>query len=61
MTSDTCAALDAGALERLGDGDLAQLMGRQAGERPVEGADRRARRADDDDIVLHVETPFVSG
>ena len=58
MTSDTCGAFDAGALERLADGDLAQFVGRQARERPVEGADRRARRADDDDIVLHVETPF---
>ena len=30
MTSDTCAAFDAGALERLLDRDLAELMGRQA-------------------------------
>ena len=49
------AALDAGALERLLDRDLAQFMGRQAGKRPVERADRRAGRADDDDIVFHCE------
>ena len=53
MTSETSPALDAGALERLLDGDLAQLVRRQAAECPVEGADRRARGADDDDVVLH--------
>jgi hypothetical protein len=52
-------AFDAGALERLADGDLAQFMGRQACEGPVEGAHGRAHRADDDDIVFHVETPFL--
>jgi hypothetical protein len=26
---------------------------------PVEGADRRAGRSDDDDIVFHVITPFA--
>ena len=49
------AALDAGALERLLDRDLAQLMGRKAAKRPVEGANRRAGGADDDDVVLHRE------
>ena len=57
MTSDTFGALDAGALERLLDGDLAQFVGRQTGECPVEGADRRPRGADDDDVVLHGNTP----
>ena len=61
MTSETCAALDAGALERRLDGDLAQLMGRQGRKRPVEGSDRRARGADDDDVVLHWKSPFVAG
>ena len=50
--------LDAGALERLLDGDLAQVVGWQRGKRPVEGPDRRTGRADDDDIVFHVVTPF---
>ena len=27
-------------------------------KRAVEGADRRARRADDDDVVLHVKSPL---
>ena len=57
MTSETSAALDAGALERLLDGDLAQFVGRQAGKRAVERADRRAGGADDDDVVFHAETP----
>ena len=45
--------LDAGALQRLLDRHLAQFVGRQAAKRAVEGADRRARGADDDDVVLH--------
>src|SRR5262245_38734933 len=55
------AALDAGALERFLDRDLAQLMGHQVGKGPVEGPDRCAGRADDDDIVLHLVAPSVSG
>ena len=51
------AALDAGALERLGDGDLPEFVRRQGGKRPVERADGRAGSADDDDIVLHWFTP----
>ncbi len=51
------ATLDASALERLFDGRLAQFVGRQVRERAVEGPDRRAGRADDDDIVLHFMTP----
>ena len=51
-------ALDAGALERLLDGNLAQFMGRQAGQRPVERPNRGAGRADDDDIVLHLMSPM---
>ena len=47
-------ALDTGALERGLDRDLAELVRRQVGECPVECADRRARRADDDDVVLHI-------
>ena len=53
------AALDAGALERLLDRDLAQFMRGQAGKRTVEGANRRAGRADDDDIVLHGKSPCM--
>jgi hypothetical protein len=52
------AALDAGTLERLLDGDLAQFMGREGRKGPIEGPDRRAGGADDDDIVLHLVTPF---
>ena len=47
------AAFDAGALQRRLNRDLAELMRRQIGEGPVEGADRRAGGADDDDVVLH--------
>src|SRR5262249_10643014 len=50
--------LDVGALERLLDRDLPQFVGRKARKCPIEGADRRAGRSDDDDIVLHVVTPF---
>jgi hypothetical protein len=32
---------------------------RQRRKCPVEGADRRAGRSDDDDIVFHVITPFA--
>ena len=52
--------LDAGALERGLDGDLAELVRRQAGQRAVERADRGAGGADDDDrggILLHVTFP----
>ena len=49
------AALDPGALQRFLDRDLAQFVGRQAGEPAIEGADRGARRADDDDIVFHCQ------
>src|SRR5439155_6889366 len=54
-------ALDAGTLEALRYGDLAQVVGRQGRKGPVKGANRRAGRADDDDIVLHLKLPFVSG
>jgi hypothetical protein len=33
-------------------------VGRKACKCPIEGADRRAGRSDDDNIVLHVVTPF---
>ena len=55
------ATLDAGALERLGDGDLPEFVCRQGGKRPVERTDRRAGSADDDDIVLHLVHSFLSG
>ena len=51
-------ALDVGALERLLDRDLPQFVRRQRRKCPVESADRRAGRSDDDDIVLHLVTPF---
>src|SRR6476646_7254139 len=54
-------AFDAGALEGLLDGHLSQFVGRQRRKRPAEGADRRARRTDDDNIVLHLVTPFHIG
>src|SRR4029078_3739913 len=54
-------AFDAGALEGLLDGHLSQFVGRQRRERSIEGADRRARRTDDDNIVLHLVTPFHIG
>ena len=60
MTSETLAALDPGALERLLDRDLAQFMGRQAGKRAVERADRGAGGADDDDVVFHREFSLQS-
>ena len=50
---DPLTALDPGALERFLDRDPAQFMGRKGGERPVEGADRRAGGAHDDDVVFH--------
>jgi hypothetical protein len=47
------------ALERALDGDRAELMGRQIAEGAVEAADRRARRRDDDDVLIRHETlPF---
>ena len=53
ITSLTRAALDAGALQRRLDRDLAQLMSRQVCKCPVESADRRAGGAHDDDVVFH--------
>ena len=49
ITSDTSPGSTPRALERGLDGDLAQLVRRQAGQRAVERADRRARGAGDDD------------
>src|SRR5262249_6374093 len=49
--------LDPGTLHRFGDGDLAELVGRKIGECSVECADRRARGAYDDDVVLHLKSP----
>ena len=48
--------LDMGAAQRLGDRDLAELMGRQAGEPAVERPDRGTRGAGNDDIG-HQESP----
>ena len=44
--------VDLGALQRGLDGDLAERMRRQARQRAVEGANRRPRRADDDNLFL---------
>jgi hypothetical protein len=35
------------------DGEAAQLVGRQIAECAIEGADRRAGRPNDDDVVFH--------
>ena len=48
------ARLDAGALQGGLDGDLAEIMGGQRCECPIEGADRRPCGSDDDDVVLHL-------
>ena len=53
MTSETSFPSTAGALQCGLDGDLAELVRRQVRESPVKGADRRARGADNDDVVLH--------
>ena len=50
MTSDTSFGVDLGAPQRLGDRDLAELMRRHASEPAVEGADRGARGAGNDDV-----------
>jgi hypothetical protein len=50
---------DARALERFRDRNLAKLVRRQIGEDAVEGADRRTRCTDDDDIVLHGKAPCL--
>ena len=42
--------IDLGAAQRLDDRDLAELVRRQAGEPAVEGSDRGAGGAGDDDI-----------
>ncbi len=44
---------DAGTLQGSLDRGLAEFVRRQVGECPVEGADRRAGGADNDDVVLH--------
>ena len=54
--------IDLGPLERRLDGDLAQGMRRQARQRAVEGANRRPRRADDDNLFLfHTSLHFPEG
>ena len=50
MTSLTSLGVDLGAAQRLDDRDLAELVRRQAGEPAVEGADRGAGGAGDDDV-----------
>ena len=42
--------IDRGAAQRLGDRDLAELVRRQAGEPAVEGSDRGAGGAGDDNV-----------
>ena len=44
---------DASAVDCSFDRDLTEVVGRRRSERPVECADRRAYRADNDDVVLH--------
>ena len=44
--------------ERFLDRHLAQLVSREGRQGPVECSNRRANRTDDDDIVLHLKTPF---
>ncbi len=58
ITSETRGASTPARCERGHDRDLAELVGRQAGERAIERADRRARRAYDDDVVLHHGNSF---
>ncbi len=53
MTSLTRSPVTPGALQRRLDRRLAELVRRQIGEGPVEGADRRAGSAHDDDVVFH--------
>ncbi len=43
---------DVRALQRRADGDLAERVRRDAGKRAVERANRRPRRADDDNIFV---------
>ena len=50
ITSSTSPPVHLGALQRLLDGDRAQIVRRRVRERAIERADRRARRADDDDL-----------
>jgi hypothetical protein len=49
-------ALDTGTLQRRLDRDAAEFVGGKIGEGAVEGADRGARGADDDDVVLHAHS-----
>ena len=59
ITSSTSAGCDLGPLERGADGDLAKRMRRHARQRAVERANRRPRRADDDNIfVFHTRSPL---
>ena len=51
-------ALDAGTLECRLDRHLAEFVRRQIRKRPVERADRRACRTNDDDVVCHSKTPM---
>ena len=60
MTSEMAWRFDARAVERRGNRDLAEFMRRQACQCAVEGADRRARGADDDDVVPHNKTPCMA-
>ena len=45
--------LDAGAIDRRLYRDLTEFVGRHAAECPVECANRRAYRADNDNVILH--------
>ncbi len=50
----------AGPIERRLDGDLAERMRRQGRQRAIERANRRSRRADDDNILVfhtHLQHP----
>ncbi len=49
-TSDTSAGATLGALQRLDDGDLAQIMGGHRAKAPLKAPIGGARGAGDDDI-----------
>ena len=45
--------LDAGAIDRRLYRDLTEFVGRHGAECPIERANRRAYRADNDNVILH--------
>ena len=57
ITSETRGASMPARSQRGFDRDAAEFVRREICECPVECPDRGARRANDDDIVLHHKTP----